>query len=300
MHRLEPPSQQPPTPCQMMAPARLFRPPPALAGVLRAVVVRDTRGWPLPPEQRFNRYPALPTCCITWTLAGQSLTSTADGSPASVLAPVTVSAPQTRPAQTTNPGPVHSLMAMFYPDAFQRMSGVQVVDHVDRACPAQGLLSAPWLDWCRAVVEEGDDVARVARIEEFIAEQWAGAEALAATTTGLGKHWIDELHQRAQTGHGDRQRSPRQISRLIKQWTGQSLRELRGWGRAEHAFFEAIRGREDGTLRRNAVALDSGYADQAHLCRDTLRLTGCSPDALRRGMLGDESFWIYRLWSGAA
>jgi AraC-like DNA-binding protein len=46
------------------------------------------------------------------------------------------------------------------------------------------------------------------------------------------------------------------------------------------------------------VALKAGYADQAHLCRETQRVTGQSPTALVRGVQGDdESYWLYRLWS---
>ena len=32
------------------------------------------------------------------------------------------------------------------------------------------------------------------------------------------------------------------------------------------------------------VAADTGYADQAHLCRVTRRIIGCSPKALRQSM----------------
>lgn len=39
------------------------------------------------------------------------------------------------------------------------------------------------------------------------------------------------------------------------------------------------------------------YANQSHLCRETRRLTGFSPDELRRRIHGDEGFWLYRLWA---
>lgn len=44
------------------------------------------------------------------------------------------------------------------------------------------------------------------------------------------------------------------------------------------------------------IANNTGYADQSHLCRQTLRITGFPPEELRRRIFHDESFWVYRLW----
>ena len=74
------------------------------------------------------------------------------------------------------------------------------------------------------------------------------------------------------------------------------MRELRGFGRAEQAFFRALAGGE-GPVRWTDVAADAGYADQSHLCRETRRVTGFPPDELRQRIADDESFWIYRLWT---
>lgn len=46
------------------------------------------------------------------------------------------------------------------------------------------------------------------------------------------------------------------------------------------------------------MVADSGYADQSHLCRETLPVTGFTPEALRQRMAEDEGFWSYRLWGG--
>jgi AraC-like DNA-binding protein len=45
------------------------------------------------------------------------------------------------------------------------------------------------------------------------------------------------------------------------------------------------------------LAADTDYADQSHLCRETRRMTGFSPDDLRRRIGSEEAFWAYRLWS---
>jgi AraC-like DNA-binding protein len=74
---------------------------------------------------------------------------------------------------------------------------------------------------------------------------------------------------------------------------------LQGVARAEQAFFYAFQGLLRGDLSWREVALQSGFADQSHLCRETRRFSGFSPDEIKNGMLQDEAFWIYRLWSSA-
>ena len=52
-------------------------------------------------------------------------------------------------------------------------------------------------------------------------------------------------------------------------------------------------------LNWSDVAIDSGCADQAHLCREIRRITGLSPQALRHALRTQEGFWIYRAWAQA-
>jgi len=59
-------------------------------------------------------------------------------------------------------------------------------------------------------------------------------------------------------------------------------------------------------------ALDQHGRDQAHFqhrkvladadpwARETRRITGFSPEALRHGFLHEEAFWIYRAWAQLA
>lgn len=67
--------------------------------------------------------------------------------------------------------------------------------------------------------------------------------------------------------------------------------------RSEQAYFQAADAHVKGDFVRWAkVAADTGYADQAHLCRVSRSVNGFSPEALRRGMAEEERFWPYRLW----
>lgn len=51
---------------------RLWLPPLALAGCVRAVMLRDTRGRGLPPEARDNYFPATPLVSLIWWFQGRS------------------------------------------------------------------------------------------------------------------------------------------------------------------------------------------------------------------------------------
>jgi AraC-like DNA-binding protein len=53
----------------------------------------------------------------------------------------------------------------------------------------------------------------------------------------------------------------------------------------------------EGPVNWAELAADTDYADQSHLCRETRRMTGFSPDDLRRRIGSEEAFWAYRLWS---
>jgi AraC-like DNA-binding protein len=54
---------------------------------------------------------------------------------------------------------------------------------------------------------------------------------------------------------------------------------------------------EAGEVVWSALAQDAGYTDQAHLCRETRRVTGFSPEELRRRIDEEEAFWPYRIWA---
>ena len=101
----------------------------------------------------------------------------------------------------------------------------------------------------------------------------------------------------AATGWG---RSLRQSERRIKQWTGWSLRKLQGSVRGEAAFFAVMEAMLEDQLDWAQIALDNGFSDQSHFIRETRRITGFSPEALRHGFIHEEAFWVYRAWAQLA
>ncbi|MDR7377504.1 AraC-like DNA-binding protein [Rhodoferax ferrireducens] len=276
--------------------AALIAPSAGLAACVRAYVSRSTLGADLQPLQRLNYFPATPLCGISWLSHGESYQlPTGDGDTAPQRLPrVAFFGPQSRPTVSRNPGPAEGFMLMLMPDALHALTGVDVGALVDRTLALHQVLDADWCVMAEAVLQAGDDASRVRLIEAFIAPRWQAARQLGAVPVRSYQDWAQGLALRAMaSGMGQ---SLRQAERRIKAWTGQTLRQLQGRSRAEAVFFQARDAVAAGSVDWADLAAGSGYADQSHFCREARRVTGLSPEVLRRRMLEDESFWIYRIW----
>lgn len=284
------------------APAQLWLPRPALRHCVRAIVARSTLGIGLdwPESWRDNHFPATPLCGVGWFVAGHSDLidkgwPTAPGSMARRVPQAYFSGPVTRPTVSRSTPEVHALMLMLLPDAAQALTGLNPAEWVNRFEPLPAVLGADWHALSAAVLAAPDDDARVALIEDFLVPRWQAARPQTGEPGLLRlQDWAQVLALRAaSSGVG---RSLRQAERRIKGWTGLPMRELRGLGRAERAFFRTL-AQEADPVRWAEVAADAGYADQSHLCRETRRVTGFAPEELRQRIAADESFWIYRIWA---
>ena len=269
---------------------------------MRGVMSRSTLGLHLDDQQRFNHFPATPLCSISWWFAGECH-MLAPGSPAVLASPrtpvparVVFCGPFNRPSVSWMSGPGHGMMLLLMPDALQLLTGLEAGQWLNRMVDVTEVLPPAWLDMCRAVQLAPDDDARVRGIEDFLDPLWQAVRPTRPFKAHRYQDWLQAVALRAATsGLG---RSLRQVERRIKQWTGLPMRELRGLGRAEQTFFEAMAAEEEGRLKWAEVAVQVGYADQSHLCRETRRVTGFAPEELRWRIVHDEGFWSYRLWQG--
>lgn len=280
--------------------SRLVLPVPALAGCIRAMMWRDTRAATLSEAQRYNHFPASPMCSLTWWFTGESL-MLPPGVPAAPQAPRTplpsrwiFAGPTTRPVISWNPGPLHALMVLLPPDALHRLTGLDVAAWVNRWDDAATVLPPDWAGLGRALADAPDDDTRLVWLQDFLAPRWQEMRPVRWSPVQRYLDWAQSLALHAALGGPGR--SLRQLERRIKRWAGQPMRELRGIGRGELAFLHTRSTIGQGAPNWAALADESGYADQSHLCRETRRITGCSPDELYRRVLADESFWAYRLW----
>lgn len=282
----------------MDAATRLWLPPLALAGCVRAVMLRDTRGRALDATQRENYFPATPLVSVFWWLHGGGEWLATPGfsgpPPEPVHAPVMLGGPFTLPTHTRNPGEMRAFKLLMLPDAFTALTGVPLEGLVNRTADAATVLPPDWQGWAAQMSGASDDTARLALLQDFLVPRW---QALGAARPGHRyADWTEALAVRAATSAAGR--SLRQLERRIKAWAGLPMRELRAVSRAESAFY-AVAAAEGGEgVNWAEIAAGSDYADQSHLCRETRRLTGFSPEDLRRRIATEEAFWAYRLWRG--
>jgi len=254
----------------------------------------------------WSHFPVSITCTISWIFQGEVEVVKGDwftqpDAQRQRMSRLIVSGPQTQPCTTWDTKGTRGLMVMFYPDAWQEITGVTVESLKNQVRDASTVLP-PWLlERCERLFSMTTDEARLNDLYASVAEVWMrrssngfslSAHAVAAKRLG---HWTQALALRALTSGAGR--SLRQSERRIKQWTGWSMRKLNGLVRGEATLFAVLQAMSEDKLDWAQIALDLGFSDQSHLVRETKRLTGFSPEALRHGLLYEESFWAYRAWS---
>lgn len=302
--RSEPALPQPDSPYTDLAPAQLWLPRASLTACIRAIVARSSVGIPLGESQRYNHFPAYPGCSIAWLFEG-TVEMLEPGVPAHASSPrrdvpgrVYFCGPFTRPTITFNSESAHGMMILLQPDAFSALTGRDSSEYLNQVVAVDKVFDATWREMFCAVQSATNDSTRVAIIEAFLQPRWS----LSRPKNFVGSHVLQDwlrgaVQYLAMSGFG---RSIRQLERRFKRQTGLSMRQLRSLTRSENAFYVAARDSNNG--RRGAprwanVANEGGYADQSHLCRESRRVTGFSPDELYRLMCTEESFWMYRLWA---
>jgi AraC-like DNA-binding protein len=271
---------------------RLYQPGVEVSPFVRAFIMRDTRACALQGEQLLNRFPASAHCALTWFLEGEAeLLSNAGGQQGMVLSGCVVSGCQTQPLVTRNRGDTHGFIAMFYPDAFQALFGVDLALLQDRFLPAHEVLPARGRELVDAVFAAVSNDERQALVERCIAEHaqhhtlpaWLRIRRMGSRITlGMAS---------AMLGIG-----PRQLQRLAPREAGARLQTLIRLRRGERSYLTAQRRYLAGQpLDWAEHALDCDYADQSHMARECKAQTGRTPARLARDVLREEADWVYRL-----
>lgn len=278
--------------------SRLHIPSPALGACLLAGIERDTRGCSLGDLERLNYYPATPMAVISWIFEGtlHLVEGEAQGNRVALGPPLprlTLSGPQRGPVASWSPGPVHALSVGIYPEAFKRLIGHPVESYRDRHLPLEAVAPPALLQACQAVLAAGAP-APFALLEKEIRPLWK--EPLRPSPAPYIGDWVRSVATRAT--HSSAGRSLRHWQRLVRDWTGQSYRDLQLFIRVEEAFIHRVAVRNGGTPNLADIAADAGFADQSHMGREIRRITGVSPARFGERLANDESFWYYRLIAG--
>lgn len=276
--------------------ARLIAPHPTLASCVPAYLARSTLG--CREQGGFNHYPATPFCSIAWMLDGTAELARggcgADETPAGPGDAV-FTGPQSAPYSTRDHGAVRMFAAVFYPDAMHALCGKDLSSYVDQFLWTQDVLGQDWVDLGHQLRAAADDDARARLVDAFLLPRWQAVRASAVNQRGSLVDWTRNLALRAATSSVGR--SVRHAERRVRAWAGLPMRTLTRFGRAEQALVAARAGQAQGALSWANVANDTGYADQAHLSRETRAICGLTPTALAHAIQHDDSYWLYRIWS---
>jgi AraC-like DNA-binding protein len=274
-----------------MASTRLYLPHGAAARFVKMFISRDTRDSHFTGERQLNRFPANPYCAITWFIEGTVRLVQCGGKDVDEpLAQCVVNGCLSFPA-ASRCGGTHAFMAVFHPDAFHALFGIDLSSLQNRFADARQALADDGRELLEAVFLAPTDAARQALVERFI-EARAGSISLPQWTfvRRLGNRLTLAMAS-AMFGVG-----PRQLQRLALRQVGVNFQTWLRLARGERSLLAGLRQQIAGKpvdWAEHALATD--YADQSHMGRDCKASTGRTPARLARDVLTEEADWIYRL-----
>lgn len=256
------------------------------------LVERDTRGCELDEHEQLNRFPANAYCCITWMLEGKVQLITQGASVrGEVLPKHFVHGCQTRPCVSRNEGERHSFCAVFYPDAFRALFGVDLALIQDAFLDASQVLPDHGMRLVDAVANAPDDAERRRIVDAF----------MAAHATALGTSpWMQLRRMGVNIGLRIAGRllgvGLRQTQRLARREGGMNVPGLSRLWRGERSLRKVREALDRGqAVNWAAHAIDAGYADQSHLVRECKEISGRTPTQIAQQAKHDEADWLYRL-----
>lgn len=275
--------------------------PPSLQGALIALIGRDTSGVTLDAAQRLSHFPASPMVTLSWYHdmdVGLIDTDDARRGWRAFGALILLAGSQTHPLVSWAPTTGRGYIACFAPDAAQQLFGIDLTVVQDRFVAVDTLLGREWMPLWDTLLAAGDEATTMAALEHFLAPRWRAVHGGGSALLSLrqfGRHWVEKLAWQAHDWH--RTRSPRQVERRIKSFSGRSLRQWQTLTRTEGLFFAARDRYESGhELDWATLALDQGFADQSHMSRAARQISGFAPNEFAKRFIEDETFWVYRLW----
>ncbi|HOY70535.1 MAG TPA: AraC family transcriptional regulator [Methylotenera sp.] len=281
--------------------ARLHLAPAALQGAIVAIIYRDISGLEIDSHQRLTHFAASELMSLSWFQGSDVyIYSAVEDKPAwrPLSASTVISGSQQTPSVSWSVNAGRAGMICFTADVAHTLFGIDVVTITNKFVPAQSVLPSHLWPLLEDLINSPDDISAIAALEHHLAPRWQllhGRQNASPTFSQIGRHWVERLAWQARDW--SRSHSQRHVERRIKALTGRSLRQWQALVKTEGVFFAARSLFENGQeINWANIAFEEGFADQAHLIRETKRITGFTPIEFGLRFAEDESFWLYRLW----
>ncbi len=276
--------------------SRAFLPPPSLRQQLLFVVERDTRGCNLNPLQAFTYFPASPNVSICWIWQGHT-ERLLEWRPDNLEAPrerfnspVLLRGGSTKPSIHYSDEPLHSLVAVFRPDAMRKLFGLEPAEWLDRIGALNEDMLSPMLsNLSRKILAAQNSNAALALLykgleSQLVPDSFIDEEPLSTS------RWLAQLQGNAVGA------SLRAQQRLFKQLTGTTFQYLTRFMRIEDLAQMVRRtymNKQHGPGLAE-LAVNLGFSDQSHMAREVKRATGFTTGEAASRLFLYESFWMFR------
>lgn len=195
-----------------------------------------------------------------------------------------LSGPTRKPSVSWSPGEIRVLTISFYPEALARLLGSKIEQYVGTVLPLEKVISGGRWGHLATVRLGGDPFAEVKHLLNCLWDQEPAQQHSDI------RSWLGRLATRSASVAGITGR--RSTQRFVKYWTGQILRDLQLYARAETAFSHGGKLPNGERFSFAAVAAESGFSDQSHFGREVRRITGLPPAKLNELVENCESFWM--------
>lgn len=222
--------------------------------------------------------PVLPDGCVEWVLHFGDPFWARD--PRGVLAPQAnhlIAGPSSKPAYLARGGESHVLGVRFEPGA-ARCLGLPSLDTLTDRIVETRSLGLPALERIRGTLERESGPSRIRRVEAALLDLLA--EHRGPTSVNL----LNDLRDVASIRELAKSSgiSTRTLERRFASDVGLAPATVRAIERFRRAL-EAIANRPRSRLVE--IALESGYSDEAHLCREFRRFADCTAGDYRRASM---------------
>lgn len=176
--------------------------------------------------------------------------------------------------------------AKFRPGGFHAFFKRPIATLTDRRVAVGELWGREGEELERAVLASSDDDTRIGLIERFLRERRPERDERAALAGKMVETIAGERELRTVRDVGTRFRmNPRQLQRLFEKYVGVNPK----WVIQRYRLHEATAQLDRNPASQAGLALELGYADQAHFVHDFKAAVGTSPGAYARRSTIDPS-----------